>query len=61
MRYSLRSLMILATVGPAMLAGAYFLMRELLSQGTPGAFVVVVSWLVIFGVLVSHALPAYRP
>ena len=39
MKYSLRSLMIVAAVGPAILAGILFSLRELFSLEEPGSII----------------------
>lgn len=55
MKYSLRSLMIVAAVGPAMLAGGFFILRGLDGQEDTGPIILgVVYFLLFVFVVVLH-------
>ncbi len=55
MKYSLRSLMIAAAVGPALLAGGFFILRGLYRQEDTGPIILAVSYFVLFVfVIVLH-------
>ena len=51
MKYSLRSLMIVAAVGPAVLAGCFVIMRELFRQDEPGPIILGATFVVFFGII----------
>ena len=56
MKYSLRSLMIAGMLGPPILAAIFFAFRYLFA-GHVGAFVVIISGVLIFVILVTHMMP----
>ena len=58
MKYSLQSLMVVAMVGPPVLAGLYSLLQPLITKDL-GAFIGIVGWLLVFTLLVGHAIPNF--
>ena len=57
MKYSLRSLMIAALVGPPLLAGLYFWWRPFFASSTTG---ILLAWLLYIAIFVAPMLLAFR-